>query len=142
MSNPRFMEQADLDDPSQVFAWLIADWPKVGETQPYPAPPVALLPSLSQWLVDMGCVFDPDKAVLRKVRTDDGVDFIPVDDPDPVLKDSGEPDTVIELLRTVDPALAEHIENMPPEKRKAEMLVRRSMFEDAVQVLRDLGGDV
>lgn len=138
MAGPRFANEADLNDPKQVLAWVLADFPKVGKTQPYPPPPEVLLPHLSQWLTDLGVFYDPERAVIKKVRTESGVDFIPVGEDDPVVE--SEPDSVIELLRTVDPGFADTIEAMSPDQRKAEMLARREMFEDAIKVLRDLGG--
>lgn len=139
---PRFPDEADLDNPQEMFAWLFSGWPHVGESRPYPQAPDPFIPHHSQLAYDLGFRYHPELATVKKVRDKSGYGYkyIPVGDPDPVLpKPAAEPeDEVVAMLQEVDPALAKHIAGLSEDERRAELKAREPDFKKSLAVLQRL----
>lgn len=143
MSNsPVYMKDANLDDPQQFAAWALSNWPGVEKSQPYPAAPAPLLPYHSQLLWDLGFRCHPELAVIKKVPGPKHLPvFIGVDEPDPEPEDTQAEEADLKaLLNRVDPDLVRNLASLSPEERENELISRKAAFDEAIEVLRKIGG--
>lgn len=142
MPVPEYLSDANLDDPREALAWVFAQWPKVGESQPYPAAPRPLLGPHSEFAYALGVRVHPELATLKKVPGENGSPvFIPVDEPDPVPAAGSAGDVSVEvlgLLAQVSPEMAARVAAMTPDEREKAVEDNRAAFEQAVSALAEL----
>lgn len=137
---PNFVSEADMDDPREHCAWAISFWPGVGKSQPYPAAPRPLLPHHSELLYDLGFRYHPELATRKKVVDEKGtIQFIPVDEPDPVAPVVEESSTeALALLGQIDQELAARVATMDESERELLMAEYKGSFGEALTALQKL----
>lgn len=147
MAVPRFVEDADLEDPQQHLSWVFADWPKVGKSQPYPSAPKPLLPHHSELAYKLGLRYHPELAELVKTVDKDGqIVFVSPAEADELRSARPAPEVEVkDLLAKVNPDLASSLGGLSEPERAEKLSEFEDRLKDSLDTLakvRDmLGGD-
>lgn len=137
---PDFFEDADMDDPRQMFAPLFSAWPKVEKMQPFPvARP--LIPYHSEFAYKLGYRHHPELQELFKVKDSTGHRFVDRAELEELKAKGGTVeeavarDGLLGMLASINPELANEIASLDESERTARVAAMGSEVDESMQQL-------